>query len=138
MLVSMSPWLRCTIIPLCVSGSLTLCNIAQRDPAATGKLRQNVRQIPYPKQKLLHGKVFAEYTQRRSIDAAMQQREFSEYVEAERPDPKDIRVSARITPDLAEQMRYVCQVNQWKPSYVIRGGIKKFLDECAPPQAKFK
>jgi hypothetical protein len=59
----------------------------------------------------------------------MQQREFNEYVESERPDLKDVMVVARITPELAEKMKYLCQINKWKTSYVIRGGIKKFLDE---------
>ncbi len=57
---------------------------------------------------------------------------FKEYVDSEKKVTLGTLIHVRITPEMAERVQHLCQLNGWKPSYVVRGGIKKFLDDCSP------
>lgn len=59
---------------------------------------------------------------------------FKDYVDSEKKPNKDELIQARITPEMAEQVQALCKLNGWKPSYVVRGGIRKFLDDCSPKE----
>lgn len=59
---------------------------------------------------------------------------FREYIDSEKKPIKDELIQARITPEMAEQVAALCKLNGWKPSYVVRGGIRKFLDDCSPKE----
>jgi hypothetical protein len=60
-------------------------------------------------------------------------REFREYVDDEVNPYKGATLRARVSAEMAEQVERLCKLNGWKPSYVVRGGIKKFIDDCSLP-----
>lgn len=64
-----------------------------------------------------------------AIPLRMETKELKEYIEEEAQ--KTHHVQARINPKLKQQMDKLCKENGWKESYVIRGGIQKFIDECS-------
>lgn len=60
-------------------------------------------------------------------------KDYKIYVDDEiRTDLKLKLVQARIPLDLAMQVENLCKANGWKTSYAVRGGLKKFIDDCTP------
>ena len=57
----------------------------------------------------------------------MQRKELLEYVEEEVH--KTVGLNARITEEDKARLDMACKLHGWKYSFVVRAGLRKFLDE---------